>query len=620
MNVFSDAYPSYCHPVQKELFVYNTAMNMKNPEILTRRVENEFLPFVRKPGRYIGGEVNQIVKDLNGCDVRVALCFPDIYEIGMSHTGLAIVYDLLNQMSGVAAERAFAPWVEAEDLMRRDGLPLFTLESKAAVRDFDIIGFSLTNELCYTSFLNMIDLAGLPVRTEHRTEEQPLIVVGGQIANCAEPLADFADMFFLGQAEDVLPKIIDLYREHKQAGRTKKDFLYAAATQFDCIYVPSLYVVEYAGDNLKSITPAHSSIPARLENAIVDDFENAPVPSKPIIPFVEAVHDRISIEIMRGCPGRCRFCQASFCRRPIRYRSPDRIVEIAKKQYAATGYDTISLLSLSTADYPHLEELVDKLTAYFEPRHVGLSVPSLKVQQQLKLMPKMVASVRKSGMTIAVEAASAHLRQMINKPISDEDLLAAVGAAYEAGFQKIKLYFMAGFPGETEDDLKRIVDLSYDIARLRSQTHGRPAMVSAAVSWLVPKPHTPFGWMGQASREYFQKARELMFDRKRQLNARCVSLKFHDVECSALESAIARGDRRLGKVIETAWRSGATFDLWSECFRFDLWQKAFAEHGMDLDACAQRSYTPGQCLPWSHLGGPQESTLLEHYNDAARTA
>ena len=586
------------------------------PDILKSRVENELLPFVRRPARYIGGEVNQIQKNLTDCDVRIALCFPDVYEIGMSHTGLAIVYDLLNRIPAVAAERVFAPWIDAEQMMREKSIPLFSLESKAAVRDFDIAGFSLTNELCYTTFLNMLDLAAIPIRAEERTDEHPLIVVGGQIANCAEPLANFVDLFFLGQAEEVLPGVVELYRQCRKKNLSKKEFLFAVAKQFNCLYVPSLYEVEYSGSELKSIRPKYPDVPAHLENAVVDDFENAPVPQSPIVPFVEAVHDRISIEIMRGCPGRCRFCQASFCRRPIRYRSPDKILEIAKQQYVATGYDTISLLSLSTADYPYLEELIEKLTAYFEPKHVGLSVPSLRVQQQLKLLPKRVTSVRKSGLTIAVEAASMRLREIINKPISDEDLLTAVGAAYEAGFQKVKLYFMAGLPGETDDDLRQIVDLSYQIAQLRRDVVGRPAAVNAAVSWLVPKPHTPFGWLGQQSRQYFEHARRLMIERKKELNARSVSLKFHNIECSVLESALARGDRRLGRVIESAWRSGAKFDLWDECFRFDIWQKAFADSGLDLDTCARHSFTPGQTLPWSHLGGPKESYLLKHFEKA----
>jgi radical SAM superfamily enzyme YgiQ (UPF0313 family) len=338
------------------------------------------------------------------------------------------------------------------------------------------------------------------------------------------------------------------------------------------------------------------------------------------VPFVEAVHERISLEIMRGCPGRCRFCQASFCRRPIRYRSPARLLEIAKAQYAATGYDTISLLSLSTADYPYLDELLDLFKPIFDPLHVGLSVPSLKVQKQLQLLPKMVASVRKSGLTIAVEAASEKLRQVINKPISNEDLFAALRAAYAAGFQKVKLYFMVGFPGETEADIAAIVDLSYEIARLRKEVDGHLASVNAAVSWLVPKPHTPLGWLGQKDRAYFENAREIILTRKRQLNARPVQFKFHEIERSVLESAMGRGDRRLGEVVEWAWKNGATFDLWNETFDFTRWERAFEAFGLNLYAEAQKTFEPGQPVPWGHLGGPKEEYLLGHYAEAMETA
>jgi radical SAM superfamily enzyme YgiQ (UPF0313 family) len=470
-------------------------MNRKNPEILKSRVDAEFLPFVRKPGRYIGGEINQTRKNPADCDVRVALAFPDVYEIGMSHTGLAIVYDLLNRAPGVACERVFAPWLDAEELMRKISLPLFTLESKAAVRDFDMLGFSLTNELCYTAFLNMIDLAGLPVRALQRTEAHPLIIVGGQIANCAEPLADFADLFFLGQAEEILPEVIALYRQHKQQGHSKVDFLLAAARQFDCQYVPSLYAVEYDGEELKSIRPKAAGVPARLKNAAVEDFENASVPARPVVPFVEAVHDRISIEIMRGCPGRCRFCQASFCRRPIRYRSPDRIVEIARQQYAATGYDTISLLSLSTADYPHLEELIDKLTTYFAPRHVGLSVPSLRVQEQLQLLPKMVTAVRKSGLTIAVEAASPALRKMINSRFRMTICLPQSVPRIRPDSRRSSCISWRAFPARPKPTLRRWWISLIALRCCRERFAGVwPVLMPLSVGWFPSRIRRSAGW------------------------------------------------------------------------------------------------------------------------------
>ena len=596
------------------------AMIDKNITIVKDKIDRELLPYVRKPGRYIGGEMNQVQKDLGKCRVRLALCFPDIYEIGMSHTGLAILCEAVNRVEGWAAERVFAPWTDAEAVMREKGLPLFSMESCARVGDFDMVGFSLTNELCYTNFLNMLDLAGLKVNTAERAESDPVIIVGGQAANCAEPLATFADVFVLGEGEEALLSLLSLYEECRLGGRDKNAFLLEAARRFSFAYVPKFYTFAYEDGQQQRLLPVCDDLPVRFENAVVEDFENAAVPMRPVVPYVEAVHERISIEIMRGCPGRCRFCQASFCRRPIRYRSPDRIVEIAKAQYEGTGYDTIGLLSLSTADYPSLDELLDKLKAYFEPLHVGVSVPSLKVQKQLQLLPKMVASVRKSGLTIAVEAASEKLREVINKPITNEDLFAALRAAYAEGFQKVKLYFMVGFPGETEADIAAIVDLSYEIARLRKEVDGRLASVNAAVSWLVPKPHTPFGWLGQKDRAYFENAREIILSRKRALNIRAVQFKFHEIERSVLESAMGRGDRRLGEVVEWAWRNGATFDLWNETFDFTRWERAFEAAGMNLYAEAQKTFEPGQVVPWGHLGGPKEDTLLGHYGAAMETA
>ncbi len=588
------------------------------------RVDRELLPYVRKPGRYIGGEMNQVNKALNACRVRLALCFPDSYEIAMSHTGLAILYEAVNRVDRWAAERVFAPWTDAEAVMRDKGLPLFSLESCAPVGEFDLVGFSLTNELCYTNFLNMLDLAGLKVRSAQRTEDDPIVIVGGQAANYAEPLAAFADLFMLGEGEEALVRVLTLYEQIQADGGDKETFLLEAARRFSFVYVPRFYTPSplrgtAPGQEQNWVTPKVEGVPVRFENAVVSDFENAVVPSRPVVPFVQAVHERISVEIMRGCPGRCRFCQASFCRRPVRYRSPDRILEIAKAHYEQTGYDTVSLLSLSTADYPYLDELLDKLSQSFEPLHVGVSVPSLKVQKQLELLPKMVAGVRKSGLTIAVEAASETLRKRINKPIADADLFAAVRAAYHEGFRRVKLYFMVGFPGETEADIAAMVDLSYHIARLRKEVDGHLASVNAAVSWLVPKPHTPFGWLGQKDAAYFENARAIILNRKRELNARAVQFKFHRIERSVLESALGRGDRRLAEVIELAWKNGARFDLWDETFDFALWQRAFEAVGLDVHAAAQHTFTPGQILPWAHLGGPKEETLRRHYDEAMRS-
>ena len=591
-------------------------MNDKTIQILEAEVEKNFLPYVRRPSRYIGGEINQTKKDLQACDVTCALCFPDTYEIGMSHTGMAIIYHVINTLEYAAAERVFALWSDAEKVMRDNNVPLFTLESKAAVKDFDVIGFSLTNELCYTNMLNVLDLAGLEVRSAKRNEDDPIVIAGGQSPNCGEPIADFVDLFLLGDGEEATVKLLDLIRQQKSKGKDKQEILYQAAIAFDFVYVPSLYEFEYDGETIKAFKAKQPGLPLRFENAVVDDLDNSPVPDKPIVPFAEAVHERVSVEIMRGCPGRCRFCQASFCRRPIRFRSVDRIVEIAKQNYETTGFDTVSLLSLSTADYPDLEELVVKLQDHFQQRHVGVSLPSLRVQTQLKLLPKMAASVRKSGLTIAVEAASEKLRRVINKPITDENLFAGIKAAYEVGFQRVKLYFMIGLPGETAEDIERIVDLSYEIAKLRKQVDNKTANVTIAISWLVPKPHTPFGWLGQREKTYLENAKGVILDRKRQLNAKFLKFNFHGIEASILESVIARADRRIADVIETAWRNGARFDLWTERFDLEIWTQAFKEHGMDMDQLAQKDFTEDEILPWEHLGGPAKKYLLDHYKKA----
>ncbi|OHB73673.1 MAG: hypothetical protein A2Z25_06575 [Planctomycetes bacterium RBG_16_55_9] len=569
-------------------------------KILGERVEWEFLPFVRRPGRYIGGEINQVKKDMTRCELTVALCFPDVYEVAMSHTGLAIIYNCLNKLDGVAAERVFAPWIDAEKVLREKQIPLFSLESRASLRSFDIIGFSLTNELCYTNVLNMLDLAGVSVRSCNRGQDDPLVIAGGGMANCCEPMAAFIDMFVLGEGEEAVVELAQLIRAQKKAGAAKKETLSLIAEKFDWAYVPEFHT----GGNRR--------------NVVVQDFENAPVPLRPIVPFVQAVHERVSVEIMRGCPGRCRFCQASFCRRPIRYRNVARIIEIAKACYHSTGFDTVSLLSLSSADYPNLEELVAGLHDYFHDKHVGLSLPSLRVDQQLKLLPKLLTSVRKGGLTIAVEAASEKLRQIVNKPLKDEDLFAAVEAAYRAGWQKLKLYFMVGLPGETLDDVKRIVQLSFELATLRRTVDGKTGQINVAISWFVPKPHTPFGWLGQKPKSYFEQARQLILDEKRSLRAKFLQFKFHDIERSLLESAIGRGDRRLSDVIEAAWRAGARFDLWDESFDSAIWQQAFEKSGLDLNQLAQKQFDPDESLPWDHLGGPDKKYLLNHLREAKK--
>jgi len=593
-------------------------MDEKEVTMLAERVGREFLPFVRRPGRYIGGEINQIKKDLSQCELTVALCFPDIYEVGMSNSGIAIIYDVLNSIDGVAAERVFTPWVEAEKVLREKEIPLFSLESRASLKSFDIVGFSLSSELCYTNVLNMLDLGGIDVRSCRRSEDDPLIIAGGGQTACCEPMAEFIDLFLLGEGEEAVVELAELIRAQKKAGARKEEILLCAAKEFDWVYVPSLYEFEHEGAKIKSFQANLPDLPTRFKSAVVEDFENASVPHCPIVPFVQAVHERVSVEIMRGCPGRCRFCQASFCRRPVRYRSVEKIIDIAKACYHSTGFDTVSLLSLSSADYPEIEELVAGLRAYFQDKHVGLSLPSLRVDGQLKLLPKLLTSVRKGGLTIAVEAASEKLRQVINKPLKDEDLFAAVEAAYRAGWQRLKLYFMVGLPGETLEDVKRIVQLSFQMAKLRKEIDGKTGQINITVSWFVPKAHTPFGWLGQKPKSYFEQARQLILDEKRKRRAKFLQFKFHDINCSVLESVIGRGDRRLCDVIEEAWQGGARFDLWDECFDFEIWRRAFDKFGFDLEKLAQREFERDEILPWGHLGGPGKKYLLGHLDEARR--
>jgi radical SAM family uncharacterized protein len=587
-------------------------------DLLGDRIEREFLPFVRQPARYVGGEINAVHKDLDQCSLRCVLCFPDTYEVGMSHTGLAIVYHVLNSLAGVAAERAFAPWTDAEAVLQDRHIPLFSLESKAALSSFDVIGFSLTNELCYTNVLNMLHLAGLNVRRRDRRPEDPIVIAGGGMANCCEPIADFIDLFVIGEAEDAIVALADLLQTARKARWSKEETLFAAAHRFEWAYVPQFYEFRYDGERIVSFEAAREDLRTRFANAVVTDFENASVPTRPIVPFHETVHERVSIEIMRGCPGRCRFCQASFCRRPIRCRSAEKVFELAKASCESTGFDTISLLSLSSADYPYLEEVVGRLQAHFRDKHVGLSVPSLRVDQQLHLLPKYFTSVRKSGLTIAVEAASEPLREIVNKPLKNSDLFAAVEAAYRAGWQKLKLYFMVGLPGETLDDVKAIVDLADQLACLRRSVDGKTGTINITVSWFVPKPHTPLGWLAQRDREYFEQAKRLILDEKQRRRIKYLRFKFHNIEQSLLESAIGRGDRRRGDVIEAAWRGGARFDLWDENFNYAAWQAAFAAAGLSPDHMAQREFTPDEILPWEHLGGPDKTYLLSHYRQVRK--
>ncbi len=591
---------------------------MTENQRLADRVREELLPFVVKPAQYIGGEFNQPVRegDWAKAEVRLVLAFPDAYEVGMSHLGCQILYWMANQMPGVCAERCYAPWVDAERVMRRSNLPLFTWDTRQPVAEADILAFSLQYEMVFTGMLTMLNLAGVPLRSADRDDRHPLVIVGGPQADNPEPIADFVDLVVIGDGEESLGAILRFYRDLKAGGVRRRDMIELIARQFPWVYAPSGYEPRYQPDGqLSAIIPRLSGMPGEIARCRTEDFNRTPVPLRPLVPHTEIVHDRMAIEIMRGCPQRCRFCHAGFTKRPLRYRSVESILDIAEQQYFATGHSELGLLSLSTGDYPHLRELAEKINERFAPRHVNISMPSLRVDKMLQNIPWMARSVRKSGLTIAVEAGDGRLRDAIRKKVTDGDLLQGVLEAYRAGWRRVKCYFMAGFPGETGEDIRAIYDLSVELSLARKQLGKGPAQISSSVSWLVPKPHTPMQWVAQRRAEYFREVRRRLSGWCR-TGPRSVQIKTHDPERSILEAVLARGDRRCSACIERAWRLGARFDGWDEQFRPDLWQQAFADTGVDPDWYAHRERGLDEVLPWDHLrSGPPRSRLEKDYQD-----
>ncbi len=585
---------------------------------LGARVSSELLPFIKQPGQYIGQEINALVTpgDWESAEIRVAIAFPDTYTIGMSHLGCQILYWLCNHTPGVCAERTYCPWLDAEEVMRHKKIPLFTWDTRQPVADADIIAVSLQYEMGFTGLLTILDLAGIPFRSADRDDSHPLVLAGGPQADNPEPVADFIDLVVLGDGEDSMKAILATCKELKSDGMRRRDMILELAQRFDWIYAPSLYNVAYNTDGtVQSITPSRDDIPARIERCQTPDFDAAPFPIRPLVPFTDVVHDRIAIEIMRGCPQRCRFCHAGYTKRPLRLRSVDQILEMADEMWRSTGIDELGLLSLSTADYPHLPELAERATERFRPRNVSISVPSLRVDKMLAHIPQMVSGVRKSGLTIAVEAASDDMRAAIRKKVTDGLLLDGVRAAYEAGWKSVKLYFMAGFPGERESDIDGIFKLSREVSELRREVGGGPASVKAAVGWLVPKPYTPFQWAAQQTPEYFLEVRNRLRDISRSKKS-SVRIKMHDVKRSILEGVFARGDRRLSHAIERAWKLGARLDGWDEAFKPDIWHRAFDETGTDVNFYAHRERPATEVFPWTHLhGGAPDAYLRNQYDD-----
>lgn len=589
-------------------------------------LEKEILPSISRPGRYIGSELNIIRKHHASVDVTVALAFPDVYEIGMSNLGIRILYEVANRLEWAAAERVFAPWADMELKMREKGLPLYSLETFTPVRNFDIMGFSLAYELCCTNVLNMLDLAGIPMRFEDRLHAGgPLVIAGGLGAFVPEPMWEFIDLFVVGEAEDAILDVLREYRAWKSRAdvrsnpETRLRFLRAMACKYEGMYIPHLYRVEYDSDGrLLRTSPREPSIPEEVRKTSVGDLKNAVYPDKPIVPFLDVVHDRAVLEVMRGCGRGCRFCQAGVLYRPVRELPAEELLKRAEHLRQATGYEEISLSSLSTGDHSQIEDVVCRLMESFREDRTALSLPSLRPDTfSIELLGK-VRDTKKTGITLAVEAATPRLRSVINKKLRDEDVLDAARAAYARGWKLIKVYFMIGLPTETDDDILALANLVQQIGDARKEVDGRRGQVNVSIACFVPKAHTPFQW------EPFCTIPELkrkILDIRRLIRGRNIKLKFHQPEKSYLEAVFSRGDRRLSSVIRRAWEKGCRFDDWSEHFRFDLWMEAFRECGLDPDVYSYRERTIDETLPWDHIScGVGKQFFIRERERAQRAA
>ena len=562
----------------------------------------DILSSVQKPARYTGGEFASIIKPADEVEATICLAFPDVYEVGMSYLGFKILYHLLNKEQGVQAERVYAPWIDMEAKMRERHIPLRTLETKKTLKECDIVGFTLQYELSYTNILNMLDLGGVPVLAAERSDEDPLVIVGGPCVYNPEPLADFFDFAIIGEGEEVMAEVMTAYKEWKRAGKPggRKAFL-EKVVHISGIYVPSFYQVEYNENmTIKEVRPINDLAPAVVYKRVVRDMNSVDFPTSPIVPFGEIVHDRIMLEVFRGCSRGCRFCHAGMVYRPVRERKPEVLKDLARQLVDNTGYNEISLVSLSSADYSCLAPMVHDMIDEFKDDRVSVSLPSLRIDSFCVAIAKEIQAVRKSGLTFAPEAGSQKMRDVINKGVTEEDLMNAVGAAFASGWNSVKLYFMIGLPFENDDDVLAIADLARKVQYKYYQVTGkRGCKVTCSASFFVPKPYTAFQWFAQDDLENIRRKQFLLKDEIKTIKN--VTLNYHDSKTGIIEAVFARGDRKVGKALLLAWQKGARFDGWSDCFDYERWLEAFAEAGLDKDFYAARQRGEHEVFPWEHI-------------------
>lgn len=569
-------------------------------------LSDEILLNIEKPARYIGGEVNSVMKDKDKVDIRFAMCFPDVYEIGMSHLGIQILYDMFNRREDVWCERVYSPWTDLDKVMREHQIPLFALESQDPVREFDFLGITIQYEMCYTNILQILELSQLPLHASERTDADPIVIGGGPCSYNPEPLADFFDIFYIGEGETVYDELLDAYKEWKKSGKSRREFLESAA-EIEGLYVPQFYDAAYNEDGtLLSFTPNNTHAPGRIKKQAVMEVTDSPYPMKPVVPFIKATQDRVVLEIQRGCIRGCRFCQAGMIYRPTRERNVEKLKEYARAMLQNTGHEEISLSSLSSSDYSELKELVTFLIDEFKDKGINISLPSLRIDAFSLDVMSRVQDIRKSSLTFAPEAGSQRMRNVINKGLTEEDILEGAGQAFEGGWSKVKLYFMLGLPTETEEDMREIARLSDRVARRyyeipKDQRNGK-CQITASSSFFVPKPFTPFQWASMfPAEEYTRRALIVKDEFQAQLNRKSLKYNWHDAQTTVLEGVMARGDRRVGHVIEEAYRLGCLFDSWTECFDNDLWMQAFENTGVDIDFYNLRQRGADELFPWDFI-------------------